>query len=321
MSKNIEILDNGVGVGVFSNVLPATFQDSDTYVEQLKVIVEKVNELVDGYNKIIESGGSGYILPVATSEKLGGIKVGENLTITEDGVLNAQAGGGGSTISASVEQTETGATITITDDSGTTTATVNNGRDGAPGPAGPAGADGGPGPAGADGAPGPAGADGFSPTANVQQTETGATITITDKNGTTTANVRNGSDGGSYVLPAANAYTLGGVKVGDTYPSIFDRNQAVLDTFNSILFMRVKEGLEAVNGEEKEGSVVPGYLRVKIGTGLYFDEQGRLCASGGGGQTSITGVGEDISSKKSKDSLSGTDEKVVVSDNLEYVKI
>ena len=54
MSKNIEILDNGVGVGVFSNVLPATFQDSETYVEQLKVIVEKVNELVDGYNKIIE---------------------------------------------------------------------------------------------------------------------------------------------------------------------------------------------------------------------------------------------------------------------------
>lgn len=307
------MLKKEILTGIFNNILPATFQDSKTYLEQLKVIVEKVNELVDGYNKIVDNGGSGYILPIASSEKLGGIKVGENLTITEDGVLNAQAGGG-STISASVEQTENGATITITDNSGTTTATVNNG---APGPTGPAGADGAP---GATGPAGPAGADGFSPTANVQQTETGATITITDKNGTTTANVRNGSDA-SYELPAANAYTLGGVKVGDTYPSIFDRNQAVLDTFNSILFMRVKEGLEAVNGEEMEGSVVPGYLRVKIGTGLYFDEQGRLCASGGGGETIITGVGEDISSKKSKDSLSGTDETVAVSDNLEYVKI
>ena len=310
MSKNIELLDGGVGK--FSNILPATFVDSLTYIEQLKVIAEVLNKTVEVVNEIIESGGSGYILPPATNEKLGGIKIGENLTITEDGTLNAQAGGG-STISASVEQTENGATITITDNSGTTTATVNNGS---PGPQGPAGTDGAP---GATGPQGPAGTDGFSPTANVQQTETGATITITDKNGTTTANVRNGSDS-SYELPAANVYTLGGVKVGDTYPSSFDRNQAVLDTFNSILFMRVKEGLEAVNGEDMEGSVVPGYLRVKIGTGLYFDEQGRLCASGGG-ETVITGVGEDISSKKSKDSLSGTDETVAVSEDLSYVKI
>ena len=314
------MIDKDYLVGVFNNILPATFQDSKTYLEQLKVIVDKVNELVDGYNKIVESGGSGYILPVATSEKLGGIKVGENLTITEDGTLNAQAGGG-STISASVEQTENGATITITDDSGTTTATVNNGAPGATGPAGADGAPGAPGPAGpagADGAPGPAGADGFSPTANVQQTETGATITITDKNGTTTANVRNGSDGGSYVLPAATSDTLGGVKVGDTYPSIFDRNQAVLDTFNSILFMRVKEGLEAVNGEEMEGSVVPGYLRVKIGTGLYFDEQGRLCASGGGVVT--TGIADEVSTSQTQSEGSGITETVRVNDSVNFTK-
>ena len=259
MSKNIELLDGGVGK--FSNILPATFVDSLTYIEQLKVIAEVLNKTVEVVNEIIESGGSGYILPPATTEKLGGIKVGENLTITEDGVLNAEAGGG--VLNANVEQTENGAIISITDKNGTTTATISNGSPGAEGPQGPigetgpqgpigpqgpAGADGAPGatgpqgPAGTDGAPGatgpqgPAGTDGFSPTANVQQTETGATITITDKNGTTTANVRNGSDA-SYELPAANAYTLGGVKVGDTYPSSFDRNQAVLDTFNSILFI------------------------------------------------------------------------------------
>lgn len=313
MSKNIELLDGGVGK--FSNILPATFVDSLTYIEQLKVIAEVLNKTVEVVNEIIESGGSGYILPPATNEKLGGIKVGENLTITEDGTLNAQAGGG--VLSANVEQTENGAVISITDKNGTTTATISNGS---PGPQGPAGADGAAGATGPQGPAGQNGVDGFSPTASVEQTETGATITITDKTGTTTANVRNGSDA-SYELPAANAYTLGGVKVGDTYPSNFDRNQAVLDTFNSILFMRVKEGLEAVNGEEMEGSAVPGYLRVKIGKGLYFDENGALCATGGGGETIITGVGEDISSKKSKDSLSGTDETVVVSDNLEYVKI
>lgn len=35
-----------------------------------------------------------YELPVASNTTLGGIKIGENLTITEDGTLNAQAGGG-----------------------------------------------------------------------------------------------------------------------------------------------------------------------------------------------------------------------------------
>lgn len=39
-------------------------------------------------------GGSGsYELPIASAETLGGIKIGENLTITEDGTLNAEASG------------------------------------------------------------------------------------------------------------------------------------------------------------------------------------------------------------------------------------
>lgn len=39
--------------------------------------------------------GAAYDLPIATAETLGGIKVGENLTITEDGVLSATSTGGG----------------------------------------------------------------------------------------------------------------------------------------------------------------------------------------------------------------------------------
>ena len=35
------------------------------------------------------SGGGSYTLPVASASTLGGIKVGENLTIEEDGTLNA----------------------------------------------------------------------------------------------------------------------------------------------------------------------------------------------------------------------------------------
>lgn len=35
-----------------------------------------------------------YTLPAASSDTLGGIKVGEGLTMTEDGVLSASGGGG-----------------------------------------------------------------------------------------------------------------------------------------------------------------------------------------------------------------------------------
>lgn len=41
---------------------------------------------------------NGSILPIASAEQLGAFKVGANLTITEDGVLNATGGGGGGTI-------------------------------------------------------------------------------------------------------------------------------------------------------------------------------------------------------------------------------
>ena len=42
----------------------------------------------------IDQGGGGSI-PVASADTLGGIKVGENLSITEGGVLSASGGGGG----------------------------------------------------------------------------------------------------------------------------------------------------------------------------------------------------------------------------------
>ena len=46
----------------------------------------------------IEENANKYVLPIASSNTLGGIKVGENLTITEDGKLSASGGGGGASI-------------------------------------------------------------------------------------------------------------------------------------------------------------------------------------------------------------------------------
>lgn len=45
--------------------------------------------------KYLDSHGPEYTLPVASATTLGGVKVGANLTITTEGVLNATGGGGG----------------------------------------------------------------------------------------------------------------------------------------------------------------------------------------------------------------------------------
>lgn len=47
-------------------------------------------------NKLAEL--ENYTLPIASNTKLGGIKVGENLTITEDGILSTTGGGGGASV-------------------------------------------------------------------------------------------------------------------------------------------------------------------------------------------------------------------------------
>lgn len=51
-----------------------------------------------------EGGGGGYTLPVASVNTLGGIKVGEGLSITPQGVLSATGSSGGAIVIADTEQ-------------------------------------------------------------------------------------------------------------------------------------------------------------------------------------------------------------------------
>ena len=52
-------------------------------------------------------GGGTYVLPSATSETLGGIKVGSGLSVTSDGTLSTSGGGGGSGVTFSTTEFET----------------------------------------------------------------------------------------------------------------------------------------------------------------------------------------------------------------------
>lgn len=74
----------------------STYYESDTS----KLYVWYNNEW---YEKTA-TGGGGYELPIASSSTLGGVKVGENLTIDAEGILSAIGGGGGSTIARTLTE-------------------------------------------------------------------------------------------------------------------------------------------------------------------------------------------------------------------------
>lgn len=49
--------------------------------------------MIINFDNIGGGGGGSYVLPVATASRLGGVKIGSGLTITNDGVLSSEGGG------------------------------------------------------------------------------------------------------------------------------------------------------------------------------------------------------------------------------------
>lgn len=43
---------------IFNNITPATFQDSKTYVEQLRILRDKLNEVIDVVNQMNSQEGT-----------------------------------------------------------------------------------------------------------------------------------------------------------------------------------------------------------------------------------------------------------------------
>ena len=133
------------------NIVPSQDNKVISYYEEIIRLKRAMDALQGELEDIIRSQIPDYDISNANNV----------LSVNEDGTqMEWKPATSASGVSASVEQTETGATITITDASGTTTATVENGPvgpKGDPGDPGPKGDPGDPGPKGDPGEPGPKG--------------------------------------------------------------------------------------------------------------------------------------------------------------------
>ena len=108
----------------------AGFADGATINQVGVVRLARPQEVIDGVEdavitpaNLIDYLTDTYQLPIATATVLGGIKVGENLTITEDGVLSAT--GGGSSNLNNITDTDSGVAITDADSGLTYPQTIN----------------------------------------------------------------------------------------------------------------------------------------------------------------------------------------------------
>lgn len=77
-------------------------------------IIKSINGIIDTVNELVDGGGGGYTLPIATTETLGGVKVdGTTITANGDGVISAIGGGGGSVETLNWTKVDGSATINI----------------------------------------------------------------------------------------------------------------------------------------------------------------------------------------------------------------
>lgn len=129
---------------------------------------------------------------------------------------------------AKVEQTETGAVITLTDKEGTTTATVSNGKDGAQGPAGPSGS---------------AGKDGNGIKSAVLNADYTLTLTFDDGTSYTTPSIR-GADGTAGKDGAAGAPGQDGA-AGVGIASIKQTTTSTADDGNNVFTVTLTNGTSA----------------------------------------------------------------------------
>lgn len=184
-AKDIFIYQGGESerVSIIYRAKPDDYVYTETEVKDYDALAARLDELQEQVDSIdVDS----YELPVASVDSLGGIKVGQNLTISSDGTLGAPY----------AEKGEKG----------------DKGDKGDKGEPGEPGQDGAPGKDGVDGQDGQDGADGYTPQRGVDYWTDADVNSIKEYVDAQIAESDGG--GGSYTLPPATTTTLGGIKVG-----------------------------------------------------------------------------------------------------------
>ena len=205
-AKDIFIYQGGESerVSIIYRAKPDDYVYTETEVKDYDDLAARLDELQEQVDDIDVDP---YELPIATSDSLGGIKVGENLTISSDGTLGAPyaekgepgaPGKDGASAAVYVGTTTTGepGTQASVVNTGTAQAAVFNFTI----------------PRGDKGEPGQDGTDGYTPQRGVDYWTAADVQTIEDYVDEQIA--AQGGGGGSYTLPPASSTTLGGIKVG-----------------------------------------------------------------------------------------------------------
>ena len=194
-------------VSIIYRAKPDDYVYTETEVKNYDALAARLDELQEQVDDIDVTA---YELPIASSETLGGIKVGQNLTISPDGTLGApyaekgDAGAPGKDGASAAVYAGT----TTTGEPGTQASVVNTGTAQAAvfNFTIPRGDKGEPGQDGTDGD------DGYTPQRGVDYWTAADVQTIEDYVDEQIA--AQGGGGGSYTLPPATSTTLGGIKVG-----------------------------------------------------------------------------------------------------------
>ena len=85
----------GITIEQLRQLIEENTSDITNLEETIQNIEQNIINLGDRITNIEEGGGSSYELPVATGTRLGGVKIGSGIDVTDDGTISVASSGGG----------------------------------------------------------------------------------------------------------------------------------------------------------------------------------------------------------------------------------
>lgn len=96
LAPSLQAMINGISNSV--NLMNSNLEDISDRISALENRVSVIESIINSGGGSSSGGGGGaYILPTATTNVLGGVKVGEGLSISPEGVLNISGSESGDT--------------------------------------------------------------------------------------------------------------------------------------------------------------------------------------------------------------------------------